>query len=132
MQDCNEAAMSVDELLKAVDDLNATDVEQVFDRLLFVRARHRAPVATPEETVLLREINQGIPPELNDRYEILADKRDDETLTEAEYQELLTICEQIEWIGVRRVEALTKLATIRQVPLPQLMADLGIQPAGIR
>jgi hypothetical protein len=124
--------MSVDELLRAVDNLNATDIEQVFDRVLFVRARHRAPVATPAETELLREINRGIPPELNDRYEVLADKRDDETLTEAEHHELLTICDQIEWIGVHRIEALAKLATIRQVPLPQLMTDLGIPPAGIR
>jgi hypothetical protein len=124
--------MSVDELLKAVDNLNATDIEQVFDRVLFVRARHRAPVVTPAETELLQEINRGIPPELNDRYEVLADKRDDETLTEAEHHELLTICDQIEWIGVHRIEALAKLATIRQVPLPQLMTDLGIPPAGIR
>jgi hypothetical protein len=130
--DCNEAAMSVDELLKAVDNLNATDVEQVFDRLLFVRARHRAPVATQEETALLRTINQSIPPALHDRYEVLADKRDDETLTEAEHQELLTICDRIEWIGVHRIEALAQLATIRQVPLPQLMTDLGIQTPEIR
>jgi hypothetical protein len=61
--------MSVDELLKAVDNLSKTDVEQVLDRVLFVHARHRAPVATPEETTLLREINKGTPPELNDRYE---------------------------------------------------------------
>jgi hypothetical protein len=132
MEDRKEFAMSVDELLKAVDDLDATDVEQVFDRVLFVRARHRAPVATPEETALLRQINQGIPPALNDRYEILADKRDNETLTEAEHQELLSICDQVEWIGVHRIEALVKLAEIRQRTLPQLMADLGIQTPEIR
>lgn len=124
--------MSVDELLKAVDDLSETDVEQVLDRVLFVRARHRAPVATPEETKLLQEINQGIPPEVNNRYETLLDKRDEEIITEAEYAELLDLSEQIENLGVKRIEALSELAAIRQVSLPQLMKDMGIQRPGVR
>jgi hypothetical protein len=124
--------MSVDELLRAVDDLSEPDLENLLNRTLFVRARRRGPIATPEESTLLREINRGIPAELSDRYEILADKRDDETLTEAEYQELLDIAEQIEAFGVKRLEALVKLSDQRQVPLLQLMADLGIQTPEIR
>lgn len=124
--------MSVDELLKAVDDLSEPDLEHLLNRTLFVRARRRGPIATPEESTLLREINRGIPAELSDRYEILADKRDDETLTEAEYQELLNIAEQIEAFGVNRLETLVKLSEQRRVPLLQLMADLGIQTPEIR
>jgi hypothetical protein len=124
--------MSVDELLRAVDDLSEPDLENLLNRTLFVRARRRGPIATPEESTLLREINRGIPAELSDRYEVLADKRDDETLTEAEYQELLGIAEQIEAFGVKRLEALVKLSDQRQVPLLQLMADLGIQTPEIR
>lgn len=126
------AVMSVDELLKAVDDLSEPDLEHLLNRTLFVRARRRGPIATPEESTLLREINRGIPAELSDRYEILADKRDDETLTEAEYQELLNIAEQIEAFGVNRLETLVKLSEQRRVPLLQLMADLGIQTPEIR
>jgi hypothetical protein len=124
--------MSVDELLRAVDDLSEPDLENLLNRTLFVRARRRGPIATPEESTLLRAINQGIPAELSGRYEILADKRDDETLTEAEYQELLDLAEQIEAFGVKRLEALVKLSDQRQVPLLQLMADLGIQTPEIR
>jgi hypothetical protein len=124
--------MSVDELLRAVDDLSEPDLENLLNRTLFVRARRRGPIATPEESTLLREINRGIPAELSDRYEILADKRDNETLTEAEYQELLDTAEQIEAFGVKRLEALVKLSDQRQVPLLQLMADLGIQTPEIR
>lgn len=124
--------MSVDELLKAVEDLSESDLEHLVNRALFVRARRRAPVATPEESTLLRQINSGIPAELRDRYEILADKRDDETLTEAEHTELLDIGDRIEKIGVQHLEALVQLAELRQVPLLQLMADLGIQTPEIR
>lgn len=124
--------MSVDELLKALEDLSEPDLEHLVNRALFMRARRRASVATPEESTLLREINGSIPAELRDRYEILADKRDDETLTEAEHTELLAISDQIEKIGVQRLEALVKLAELKQVPLLQLMADLGIQTPEIR
>lgn len=124
--------MSVDELLKALEDLSEPDLEHLVNRALFMRARRRASVATPEESTLLREINGSIPAELRDRYEILADKRDDETLTEAEHTELLAIGDQIEKIGVQRLEALVKLAELKQVPLLQLMADLGIQTPEIR
>jgi hypothetical protein len=124
--------MSVDELLKAVDDLSEPDLDHLVDRALFVRARRKANVLTTEETVLLSAINQGIPSELHDRYEILLEKRDDEILTEAEYTELLDISNQIEAFGVTRIEALAKLATIRQVPLLKLMDDLGIQSPGVR
>lgn len=124
--------MRVDELLQAVDELSEPDLESLVERVLFVRASRRAPVATAEETLLLREINQGVPPVLNDRYEILADKRDDETLTNAEHQELLTLADQIEAFGAKRLETLVKLAELRQVPLLQLMADLDIKAPEIR
>jgi hypothetical protein len=124
--------MSVDELLKAVDDLSEPDLDHLVDRALFVRARRKANVLTADETILLSQINQGIPAKLHDRYEILLEKRDDETLTEAEYAELLDISNQIEAFGVKRIEALAKLATIRQVPLLKLMDDLGIQSPGVR
>jgi hypothetical protein len=124
--------MSLDELLRAVDELSKSDLDHLTDRVLLVRARHYAPVATAAESSLLREINRGIPAELQVRYEVLADKRDDETLTEAEQMELLDIGDQMERIGVNRLAALVQLAQIRQVSLLQLMADLGIQSPDIR
>jgi hypothetical protein len=124
--------MNVDELLKAVDDLSEFDLEHLVERALFVRARRRAPVLTSEETALLLEINRGIPPQLHDRYQMLLAKRDDETLTDTESTELLDVSNQIEAVGVKRIEALAKLATIRQIPLLQLMDDLGIQSPGVR
>jgi hypothetical protein len=124
--------MGVDELLKAVDNLSEPDLNNLVKRAMFVRAKHQANISTAEETALLLEIRKEIPPELSDRYETLADKRDDEILTEAEYAEIVDLSDQIECFGVTRIEALAKLATIRQVPLLKLMDDLGIQSPGIR
>ena len=124
--------MSVDELLKAVDSLSEPDLDNLVKRALFVRARRKMNVLTPAETDLLLEINQGIPAQVHDRYEVLLEKRDDETLTEDNYRELLDLSNQIEGFGVKRIEALAKLATFRQVSLPKLMDDLGIQSLDVR
>jgi hypothetical protein len=75
---------------------------------------------------LLKAIDQEIPSDLDDRHEILLEKRDDETLTEAEYAEPLDISNRIEAFGVKRIEALTKLATRKR------MDDLGIQSPDVR
>ena len=124
--------MSVDELLKAIDSLSEPDLDNLVKRALFVRARRKMNVLTPAETDLLLEINQGIPAQVHDRYEVLLEKRDDETLTEDNYRELLDLSNQIEGFGVKRIEALAKLATFRQVSLPKLMDDLGIHSPGVR
>jgi hypothetical protein len=124
--------MSTDELLKAVDNLSEPDLTNLVKRVMFVRARHQANISIAEENALLQEIRKEISPELNDRYEALLDKRDDETLTEAEYAEILDLSNQIECFGVTRIQALAKLATIRQVPLLKLMDDLGIQSPEVR
>lgn len=60
------------------------------------------------------------------------DKRDDETLTDAEYSELLDIGNQIECLGVKRFEAMAQLADLRQILLLKLMDDLGLQSPDIR
>jgi hypothetical protein len=127
-----EVTMSVDELLMAVEGLNEPDLESLVNRALFLRARLKSSVLSSDETVLLKVINQGIPKELNDRYQLLADRRDEEMLSASEYEELLSVGHQIEEMGVKRIEALAELSAIRQVPLLTLMDSLGIQSPGVR
>lgn len=54
-------------------------------------------------------------------------RRKAETLAHAEYEELLHLSDRIELLTAQRADVLAKLATLRQVPLLQLMDDLGIQ-----
>ena len=51
-----------------------------------------------------------------------------ETLTEDEYTQLIQLGEKIENANVIRIKYLVALANLRQVPLVQLMDDLGIFP----
>jgi hypothetical protein len=119
--------MSIDELLSAANQLSEPDLEILVNQVLLLRARRRAPVLPAQEAELLVQINQGIPPDLHQCYQALAEKRDAETLTETEYQELLGLSDRIEILAAQRVEALAKLAQLRQVSLLQVVDDLGIE-----
>ncbi|XGV94603.1 MAG: STAS/SEC14 domain-containing protein [Leptolyngbya sp. BL-A-14] len=119
--------MSLDELLNAANQLSETDLETLVNGILLLHARRKAPILPSQEASLLLQINQGIPSDLHQRYYSLTEKRDAETLTPDEYEELLSLSDRIELLTAQWAEALVKLATLRQVPLPQLMDDLGIQ-----
>jgi hypothetical protein len=124
--------MSVDELLKAVDDLSEPDLDHLVDRALFVRARRKANVLTADETRLLLKINQGIPEDLHREYLGLVDQRDAATITDTAYTRMLELGDRIELIAADRAEALAELAVLRQVSLMKLMDDLGIHGPGVR
>jgi hypothetical protein len=119
--------MSIDELVKAANDLNETDLDQLVSRVLLLKAKRQAPVLSGVETKLLMHINQGIPADLQQQYRDLRIKRDDGTLTDAEYELLLELSDRIEILAAERAGSLVKLAELRQVPLTQLMNDLGIK-----
>jgi hypothetical protein len=120
--------MSLDELIKAANQLDETDLEQLLHQVVVLRARRKAQVLPEEEAQLLLKINQGVPADLRSRYQVLRQKREAETLTDAEYEALIQLSNQIEQIGVQRLEALASLAQLRQVSLLELMETLGIQP----
>jgi hypothetical protein len=120
--------MSIDELIKAADGLDASDLDLLLQQVVFLRARRKTPVLPAAEAQLLLKINQGIPADLLANYQVLRKKREAETLTDAEYDRLIQLSTEIEQIGVQRLEALARLAQLRQVSILDLMAILGIQP----
>jgi hypothetical protein len=120
--------MSLDELIKAADGLDASDLDLLLKQVVFLRARRKTPVLPAEEAQLLLKINQGIPADLLANYQVLRKKREAETLVDAEYDSLIQLSNEIEQIGVQRLEALARLAQLRQVSILDLMATLGIQP----
>ena len=89
----------------------------------------RLPPHLPrEETELLQQINQGLPPETWARYQALKEKRDARALTPDEHAELLTLTDEVELWNARRLELVLALAQLRQVPLRAMMDELGLTP----
>ena len=74
---------------------------------------------------------QGIPPHLQERYDLLITKRRADTLTDDEYQELLELSDRIEAIDVKRLEYLSELAKLRQTSLTALIQELQLQPKAL-
>ncbi len=117
-------------LLKGVAQLDTNDLEQFVSRVLTLRARRIAPSLSKQEAEMLEKINQGLPPDTQRRCNELTEKRQTETLTREEQQELLVLIEHIELADAERVQALIRLAQLRNVSVTALMSTLNIhQPA---
>lgn len=124
----SKSSKSFDELLNSVEQLNISDLERFVSRVIELQAKRRARSLPKVEVQLLKKINQGLPPGIQERYKELNTKRRAETLTSGEHQELLKLVDQIENANVERIKNLAKLARIRGITLTILMKDLDIHP----
>ena len=123
-----QAEVSVDVLVKAIEQLRGAELRQLTAQVLALNAKRMAPSVTQEEAALLRHINRPLPEDVQQRFDELIGKRDAETLDAEEYAELLRLTPQVEAFEVARLEALAKLASLRGVTLPELMRQLEIRP----
>ncbi|OCQ91081.1 hypothetical protein BCD67_21910 [Oscillatoriales cyanobacterium USR001] len=123
-----EAQISALDLLQAVEQLSQTELEQFVEKILQVKAQRIAPSLSINESELLIKINQDLPQELRHLYQTLIEKRNQEHLTEPEYQQLLELTEEVEKYQAQRLEYLTQLAQIRQLSLTNLIAQMGLKP----
>jgi hypothetical protein len=121
-----EAEVSRESLLKAVEQLNSTELEQFVTDVLNLRARRGTDWLPSSESQLLARINDGLPNGLRARYTELIDHRRQEILTSEEHEELLQLTDEVELREADRVTALTELARSRGISLSALMQRLGI------
>ena len=120
--------MSIEELLDSAAQLDTPELEHFVSEVLALQAKRRAPHLSRDEAALLQKINQGLPPDVQQRYDTLIEKRQEETLTSDEHQELITMNDQIEEADAERVKDLVTLAQLRKVSITALMDELGIHP----
>jgi predicted nuclease with TOPRIM domain len=85
-------------------------------------------LGVPAEMEVLQAIYQGIPSDVQQRYDELREKLHNETLSSDEHQELIKMIDVIEQYDVERLEKLIQLAKIRNVSLEELMKQLNLKP----
>jgi hypothetical protein len=96
------------------------------------RVYPEAPSAESSEPISAREIellgkfDLGLTEDEWRRYWELRGKLEDETLTPSEHSELVAVNDHIELANAKRMPYLIELAGLRNVPLPQLMDELGL------
>jgi len=120
--------MSIEELLDSAAQLDTPELEHFVSEVLALQAKRRAPHLSRDEAALLQKINQGLPPDVQQRYDELMAKLSEETITPNEHQELLAQIDKIEEADAERVQALAELAELRNVSITTLMDELGIHP----
>ena len=121
--------LSFDELLNAVGQLNLPDLEQLASQIITLQARRKAPSLSQNESELLLRINQGLPLDVQRRFDELTAKRQAETLTPDEHQKLLTLIDRMEKADAQRVVYMAELASLRGISVTALMKELSIRPS---
>ena len=120
--------IETEQLLNAALQMPRPELEQFVRRLFTLKAREETPCLSERETALLLAINQGLPVATRKRLNRLIRKRQSHTITEAELQELRQLTHQIEKSDAERLKNLIELAHLRQVPLNDLIRQLGLKP----
>ncbi len=118
--------LTAGELLRAAEQMSEKELDGFVEQVVALRARHRAPSLSKAESDLLVRINQGVPRDLQQRYDELIARRREGTLTDEEYEELLRRTDEVEALDVTRVELLVELARLRGTTLPAVMEELGL------
>jgi hypothetical protein len=110
--------VSTEQLLRAVERLPPQALDAFVAQVIALRAQRNAPHLSQEETALLRQINARLAPDLQHQFDELVAKRQSETITPDELQELIHITTQIEHHDALRLAALNDLARLRQLTTP--------------
>jgi hypothetical protein len=118
--------LSTEQIISAVSHLSLPELEQVFTYVLALQAERKAAHLSAAESALLSRINQGLPSALRERIVCLRAKREDESITDAEYEELTRLTDRAEELHADRMASLVELATYRGVSLAVLMDQLGL------
>ena len=121
------------ELIKLIADIQS---EELLDRVrLFLKevesemkASDKPPALSKEETELLLKINEGLPEEVQLRYNELLVKQSEETITEAEHMELVQLIPRVEAKSAERMRYLIQLAQLWNTSVDEVMERLGIKP----
>jgi hypothetical protein len=120
--------VDAEQLLHAALQLPRSELDQFVTRLLVLRIQHDTPRLTQDEAELLLKINEDLPLAVQQRLDELISKRQTQSLTPAEHQELIHLTEQSEKVNADRMQHLLGLAALRNVSLDEVMRQLGIHP----
>jgi hypothetical protein len=120
--------VDTEQLLRAALQLPYPELEQFVTQLQILRLRQDTTRLTQDEAELLLKINEGLPSTVQQRLDELIAKRQTQSLTAAEHQELIQLTEQSEKIDADRMQHLLALAALRKVSLDEVMQQLGLQP----
>lgn len=120
-------ANNIQSLIGGFSEMPLNDLESFISGLNALVIRKRVTDKGKRDKALLLKINQTVLSEQSmQRYIFLQDKMEIENLSDSEYQELLALVNQEEKIRNKRFQYLLELAQLRDIPLIELINQLGL------
>jgi len=120
--------MSVNELIKTVGQLSVEEFQLFYAKIQAIRAQKTPAIVSEQEEKVLKKVRAPFSRKKQIRFNYLIAKRDLYTLTETEYEELLSLTEAFEKYELHRLKLLTKLADLRKITLPEVIDYYNIRP----
>lgn len=124
------ARLSPEQLLRAVDAMSPDELAAFTQRVIELRARRVASMLSTVESALFERVNRAMPSDRRARYDTLCARREADTLTAAEFDELLVLSDELELLDADRVAAIAEVATLRGISLDAMMTALGMPDLG--
>lgn len=124
----SEIKIEINELIGGVAQLETQEIEQLLSTLSLMLAQRKVPSLPARESTLLQKIGEGLPDNIQHRYDDLQRKLLAAQLTDDEHEELLNLIDIAEQADADRLQALIELAQLRAVTLDQVINQLGIHP----
>ena len=124
----NSQTTQIDNILNTIDKLSIKEFDTLFLQIKKKRIKNFSIVNSKQESELLLLINKDLPLKNRKRYTILLTKRQNETLTNEEYEELLELTEKKEGLQEERLKNMIALSKIRDITLSKLVEQLELKP----
>lgn len=123
--------IGVEQLLEGVAQLETVELERFLIQASLLLAQRKDAALSTTESDLLKKINQGLPTDIQQRYDDLREKLRCEELSSAEHKELLALVDVVEQASVERMQSLLALSELRQISLDVLLQQLDIHPPAV-
>ncbi len=120
--------ITINELLKSVGQLDTREFEEFFMKIQSLRAQKIPSDVRSEENKLLKQINAGLLSTKQVRFEYLVARRDAGTIMEQEFNELVTLTEEIEKNDTLRLKRIAKLADLKKMSLHDVVDFYKLRP----
>jgi hypothetical protein len=131
VQITSQINIELEQLLSGVSQLETADLENLVEQIVLLLAQRKVASLPHYEAELMQKINQGLPKDTQCRYDQLRNKLQSEIITPEEHQELLSPTDTIEQADADRLQHSIELSQLRQIPLNDLMTQLGIHPPAV-
>ena len=112
----------------SISDLNADDLEKVLSKVATFLARKKVPHLTKEEANLILKIHEGLPDDVESRYQELQSKLLQEEISDQEHQELLGLIKLSEQKANERLKYIIELSFLWDTSTDEVMERLDLKP----